>query len=153
MLTFEHSSLLNTTPTVLKEHSSRIAGVNREMFPIARMTVPAEYASMDLSQAQPGKKLFRSWILFLGFIPIDYDDITFTDIFPDGGFQESSTMATNRIWKHRRAIVLEQSGTRLTDLIQYEPRIYLLGLLMFPIYRLTFALRHFNLKRIFKTSR
>lgn len=33
-------------------------------------------------QIQPGQRLFRSWLLLFGVIPIDYDDICIAQIGP-----------------------------------------------------------------------
>lgn len=151
MLSFKRSSLLQTSPERLWQHAGSMTGVNRELFPMAQMTVPGEFKDLHLSQATTGRPLFRSWILFLGLIPIDYDEITIVEIFPGGGFQERSKMATNRIWAHKRTIVQEQAFCRITDEVEFQPVIHIVGLLMLPLYRLTFWLRHFNLQRIFKS--
>ena len=49
-----------------------------------------------------GERLFRSWILLFGVLPIDYDDITLVSIEPGRGFHERSSMLSMRVWEHER---------------------------------------------------
>jgi len=126
-----------------------MSGVNRELAPLARMTVPREFASLDLERAPLGQRAFRSWILALGFLPIDYDDLTFVELEPGHRFLERSTMLTQRVWEHERVVEPAGAGCVISDRVRFEPRIPVLGPLFLVVFRLAFRLRHRNLRRLF----
>jgi hypothetical protein len=129
-----------------------MAGINRELFPLVRMTYPASISELTPENVVLGKQMFRSWILLFGVLPIDYDDITLAELFPGGGFQENSTMLTQSLWRHRRTLEDMPAGCRVTDAIEFVPRIRWLGPVFRPVFLLAFRLRHWNLRRIFGTA-
>ena len=49
-------------------------GINDELGPFLRMTVPRGLDELDLAKVEPGR-LGRSWILLFGLLPVDYDDL------------------------------------------------------------------------------
>ena len=124
-------------------------GVNRELFPLARMTHPRELSVLEPGIVPLGQRAFRSWIFAFGLVPIDYDDLTFIEIERGRRFLERSPMLTQREWQHERVIEADGSGSTLTDRVRFAPRFAALGPLLLPVYRLTFWLRHRNLRRIF----
>ena len=56
---------------------------------------------------KPRQRLFRSWILLAGIIPVEYDDIVFEEVEPGHRFQERSSMFTLRVWEHERPNMVE----------------------------------------------
>lgn len=64
--------------------------INDELMPLLRMTSPREWSGRTLDQVVPGQRLFRSWLLLFGVIPIDYDDICIAQIGPGYRFLECS---------------------------------------------------------------
>ena len=78
-------------------------GVNDEMAPLLRMTVPRGLDGLDLARVEPGR-LGRSWILLFGILPVDYDDLGLERIEPGRGFLERLTMLSQRLWEHERTI-------------------------------------------------
>ena len=87
-------------------------GINDELAPLLRMTVPRGLDRLDLHGLGPGP-LGRSWLLLFGLIPVDYDQLGLERIEPGRGFLERSTMLSQRLWEHERTI--EPAGGRLHD--------------------------------------
>jgi len=131
------------------EHATTMAGVNRELWPLARMSFPAEVATLALSAEQIGRPLFRSWICLLGCVPVDYDEITIVEFEPPRRFLERSPMMSQAFWQHERTVEPTQGGCRLTDRVEFTPRMRLLASIYRLSFGLAFALRHRNLRRLF----
>lgn len=146
---FSLASRLSAPPAQVWAHATSMRGVNRELFPLARMTYPAAFARLDAARLPLGRRAFRSWILAGGFLPIDYDDLTFVAIEPGRRFLECSPMLTQREWRHERLVEAVDGGTLVTDRLAFVPRIRALGPLQLWVFRAAFALRHRNLRRIF----
>lgn len=149
---FAVSSDLAAPPDVVWRHASSLAGVNAELAPLVRMTVPAGFETIGPDSVVPGQRLFRSWILLFGLLPIDYDDLTLIEVTPGRGFRERSPMLTQREWSHDRAIERIPGGCRVTDEVAFVPRVPFLGALQAPLFRLAFWNRHRRLRRIFGTA-
>jgi ligand-binding SRPBCC domain-containing protein len=146
---FRLASVLAAPCREVWAHASSLSGVNRELFPLARMTYPAAVSKLGPENVVPGKRLFRSWILLFGLLPIDYDDITLVELEPGKYFQEESAMLTQRVWRHRRSLQQAGSGCLVTDEIEFVPRLPLLGPVFHVVFRMAFRLRHRNLRRRF----
>jgi len=146
---FEFSTRLTAAPAIVWAHAISLSGVNRELLPLARMTAPAGVEQLDPARVPRGQTLFRSWILFLGFLPVDYDDIGLAEFEPGHRFLERSTMLTQRSWQHERLVEPAGEGCQVTDRVEFEPRLALLGPLQALVFRAAFALRHWNLRRLF----
>lgn len=151
-LAFAHASRLAADPARVWAHATSMAGVNRELFPLARMTYPAAFAHLDPDRVPLGRRAFRSWILAFGILPIDYDDLTFVTLEPGRRFLERSPMLTQREWRHERVLESCPGGTLLTDRVAFAPRVPALGRLQLRLFGLAFALRHRNLRRLFGTA-
>ncbi len=142
------TSLLASAPEAIWAHVVRPTSLNREFAPLLRMTFPAGLE--DLTTAGPlGECHFRSWLLFAGVLPVEFDDVVFVEVEPGRRFLERSSMATQRVWEHERIIEAVEGGARVTDRVRYEPRLRLLGPLLRPIFVGTFFWRHYKLRRIF----
>jgi len=146
---FEYSSFLPALPGDVWTHATTMRGVNRELWPLARMTHPKNIASLDVPQLALGRRLFRSWILAGGLLPIDYDDVTFVEWEPGRRFLERSPMLTQREWRHERVVEAAAGGSIVTDRVRFAPRVAALGPLFRAIFRLSFRLRHRNLRHLF----
>lgn len=145
---FSVSSRLAASPERVWSHVTRPAGVNRELRPLLRMTFPPDTDDLAAS-GRPGERLFRSWILLGGVLPVEYDDLTIVELEPGRRFLERSALLTQRVWEHERVVEPEGSDCRLTDRVRFEPRIPWLAWLHLPVFRIVFALRHRNLRRLF----
>ena len=146
---FEFSSRLAAPASEVWAHATSMRGVNRELFPLARMTHPRELSVLDPELVPLGRRVFRSWILAAGLVPIDYDDLTFIELEPGRRFLERSPMLTQREWQHERVIEPTAGGSIITDRVQFVSRAPALGALFLVVFRLAFRLRHWHLRRMF----
>jgi ligand-binding SRPBCC domain-containing protein len=145
---FEFSSRLAAPPAEVWAHATSMRGVNRELFPLVRMTHPNGLESLEGSRVPLGERAFRSWLLLFGVVPIDCDNLTFIELEP-GRFLERSPMLSQREWQHERRVDACEGGCIVTDRVRSEPRIAALAPLFRSVFRMAFALRHRNLRRRF----
>ena len=130
-------------------------GINRELMPVLRMTVPRGLRRLGTADITGGERLGKSWLLAFGLIPFDYDDIFVAEIQPGHRFLETSTMLSMRAWRHER--VLEDWGEdcSVTDDVSFELRTPLalipgLNHLVGEFVRRIFAHRHRRLYEHFQ---
>jgi hypothetical protein len=124
------------------------AGINYELGPLMRMTIPAGAADFRLDDPEPGH-IGRSWVLLFGFLPFDYDDITVVRVEPGRGFLERSTMLSQRFWEHERTLEpLGDGSCRIIDRVAWEPRLPVPGAWLRPLIRATFHHRHKRLRGV-----
>jgi ligand-binding SRPBCC domain-containing protein len=145
----EIESSLAAPPDAVWERVSTFAGVNDELRPLMRMTAPARIRALDPSEVVLGERIFRSWVLLFGVIPVDYDDLTLVALEPGRGFHERSRMLSMRVWEHQRRIDPDGGGCRVRDRLSFEPRMALAGPLLERFVRMTFRHRHRRLRRRF----
>lgn len=145
---FTVTSNLAAEPEAVWRQAVSPAGVNREFRPLMRMTFPADISDLTAAM-QPGKRLFRSWLLLFGVLPVEYDDVVFDQVETGRRFLERSSMLTQRVWEHERVVDPATQGCRLTDRVRFEPRLPALAPLYAPIFKAVFRWRHRNLRRIF----
>ncbi len=145
---FSLSSDLRAPPEEVWSHATHMRGVNREFFPLVRMSCPVSDGRLP-SPPPLGQRLFRSWILLFGLLPIDYDDLTFAEFESGRRFLESSVMFSQKQWVHERLLTPTATGCRLTDSVRFTPRLRPLGALHLAVFRLAFHWRHRNLRRLF----
>ena len=129
-------------------HAVSPSGVNREFRPLLRMTFPSGISDLTAA-SRPGKRLFRSWLLLAGVVPIEYDDIVFEEVEPGRRFLERSSLFTQRVWEHERIIKPASQGCRVTDRVRFVPRLPLLAALYRPVFNAVFRWRHRNLRALF----
>ena len=124
---------------VVVEHTSRLArpadevwarvvtpaGINDELVPWMRMTVPRAWRGSCLADVEPGTKLGRSWILALGLLPVDYDDLGIAAI-GERSFLEQSTMFSAESWQHERWVDPDPptapDSCTVRDRVEFVPR-------------------------------
>ena len=147
--TFEIASLLSATPAAVWARVSTMDGVNAELMPLARMTHPAEMQQLDPKLVPLGQRLFRSWVFLFGVLPVDWDDLTLVRVEEGRGFLERSTMLSQRRWVHERTLEPVDGGCRVTDRIEFEPRLALLAPIYAAVFRYFFRHRHRRLRRAF----
>jgi ligand-binding SRPBCC domain-containing protein len=142
-------SRLQAPPEVVWERVITAEGVNDELRPLLRMTVPRGLDDFGIDDVEPGRPLGRSWVLLLGLIPFDYDEICLERVEVGRGFLERSRMLTQRLWEHERTIEPREGGCELSDRVAWEPRLPLPGALMRPLIAAVFRHRHRRLRRRF----
>ena len=144
------SSCVRAAPVDVLDRVSRIEGVNQELWPFMRMTMPREHAGRSLFEAPLGEHLFRSVMILFGLLPVDYDDIMLVSMDPSSGFVESSTMLSMRTWRHERRVTTSGSGgSRIADTLTFTPRVPGTGPLLETIVSALFHHRHRRLARLF----
>lgn len=131
------------------------AGINVELRPLLKMTVPRGLpAKLDLNDVPLCKAIGRSWILLGGLVPIDFDDVMLVEREPGRRFLERSATSTARVWQHERIVEVHDGGVLLTDRLIFRVRAHMA--LTRPVYRhiiaALFRYRHANLRRIFAPS-
>jgi ligand-binding SRPBCC domain-containing protein len=134
-------------------HASTFAGVNRELWPLLRMTFPPALARLTPELFPVGRTAFRSWLLLFGFVPVEFDDIQLVELEPGRGFYEVSRLFMVREWRHRRTVTPAGEGCVVQDEIGMLPRWRWTGWLLAPVFRWVFAWRHRSLRRLFGAAR
>jgi len=119
-LTFE--SRLSTTPARAWDWITSLRGISAELAPLLRMTAPKSLERLSDTTVVPGQRLFRSWVLLFGFLPVDRSDLTLVALDVGSGFVEVSPMLGMRYWRHERTLAPIAGGTVLTDRLTFEPR-------------------------------
>lgn len=142
------SSDLRVDRKALWQHAVSPAGVNRELWPILRMTFPLGLTDIT-AKRNPGEPLSRCWLLLAGVLPIEYDDVTLAEVEPERRFLEVSTLMTQRFWEHERIIESLKQGSRITDRVRFEPRLRLLSGLYRHAIHFVFFWRHRRLRKLF----
>lgn len=128
-------------------------GINDEMRPYLRMTLPPGVEQLDLESVELGKPIGRSWILLFGLVPFDYDDVTLVRLEPGRSFLERSKMLSQRSWEHERTIEPEGNGCRIADRVSWQPRLGLPGHPLRPVIGWFFRHRHKRLRLHFGGDR
>jgi hypothetical protein len=144
------TSELDVDPEALWTRVTDPVGINDELRPLMRMTVPAGASNFGLDDPEPGR-IGRSWLLLFGFLPFDYDDITIVRLEPGRGFLERSSMLSMRLWEHERTLTpLGENRCRITDRVAWEPRLPLPGAWVRPLVLAVFRHRHKRLRLRFE---
>jgi ligand-binding SRPBCC domain-containing protein len=141
---FHLSSALRATPQLVWEHSTSPDGINEELWPIHMSWPEGARLEEDVPLDQP---LFRSVVSLLGLVALDLHEFKLRGVEPGRAFHEQSRSLMERRWEHIRTITPEPGGCRLTDELEFEPR--LLPPLVALIVRRVFARRHALLRRKF----
>src|SRR3954469_7034553 len=89
---FTISTPLRASAEQVWDHASTFAGVNRELWPLVRMTYPRALSRLTPDAFPLGRTAFRSWILLFGLLPVEYDDLTLVELEPGRGFSEVSQL-------------------------------------------------------------
>lgn len=119
-LTFR--SALGAPPERVWRWITSVDGISRELWPLLKMTTPRGVADIRNVPLQSGRALFRSWVLLFGVVPIDRSELTLLSLDEGRGFVEQSPMLSMRLWRHERTVDAEGAGSRLTDVLTFEPR-------------------------------
>lgn len=145
----EVTSHLDADATRVWERVITPEGINDEMRPYIRMTIPRGVERLDPESIRLGERIGRSWLLLFGLLPFDYDDLTLVRLEPGRGFLERSTMLSQRSWEHERTVEADDDGCQITDRVRWEPRLPLPGAALRPLIGWFFRHRHRRLHRRF----
>jgi hypothetical protein len=101
-----------------------LEGVNHELRPWMRMTVPRAARGLTLDTVELNRPVGRICVLALGVIPFDYDEVTLVERGPGLRFLERSPMGSMRFWQHERFVEPRgEHACAITDRLTFEPRI------------------------------
>lgn len=141
------SSDLAADPDVVWRQATDLPGVNSELMPLVRMTVPKGLVGARLDDLPVGRGAGRTWLLLFGVFPVDFDDLTIAEHGPGRRFLERSTMLTQSRWEHERTVAAVGGGCRVVDQLQWQGRNRALGGLYRLAVPILFGHRHRRLRR------
>jgi ligand-binding SRPBCC domain-containing protein len=145
------SSCLEADPGEVWAWIATAEGINDELRPWMRMTVPGG-GDINLDSIEVGKPIGRSWVLLLGLIPIDYDEINVVELESGRRFVERSKMLSQRAWEHARTVEPAAGGAVITDSVAWEPRLPMPAGALRPLFGAIFRHRHRRLRKRFGGS-
>jgi ligand-binding SRPBCC domain-containing protein len=119
--TVERTSTLAADADTVWSWVTTATGVNDELRPWIRMTVPRGWRDRALTDVAPGTRIGRSWLLFLGVVPFDADDITIAEL-GERSFVERSPLLSAAAWEHDRRVTPTAGGCTLVDRLTFMPR-------------------------------
>lgn len=126
-------------------------GINYELRPILRMTMPRGLKGKTIDDVAVGERLGRSWILLGGVLPVDYDDLCLAELEPGRRFLERSRTSTLREWQHERVVEPDgEDACVVTDRLGFVPRILGTRPVATWIVGRLFTHRHRRLRRRYK---
>jgi ligand-binding SRPBCC domain-containing protein len=121
-ITFERRTPLAATAESVWRRATTPAGINDEFKPWMRMTVPRRLRAISLDDVELGVPVCRSWVLLLGVVPFEYDDLVLVERGPGFRFLERSSTLIARPWQHERTVVPRGSSCELTDRVSAQLR-------------------------------
>lgn len=148
MIQLRFESTVRSPADRVWDRVSTMRGVNEELAPL-RMTYPPKQSDLKALNQTKGGFAFNSWLLLWGWLPMDRHSLGFDRLLPGKGFDERSHSWTQKVWCHRRRVVAVAEGTRITDELEFEPRMAWMTPLLKAIVTQTFERRHRRLAETF----
>jgi hypothetical protein len=141
---------LQASATDVWAHATQMEGVNWELSPYVRMTVPRRANGMTIGDAPLGVVAFRSVLLAFRVLPFDLHALQLDAVTPPTGFVEESTSLVQRRWRHERTITpTGDHACEVVDTVTVEPRVSFMDALAAIVVRFLFRHRHQRLRRRF----
>jgi hypothetical protein len=98
-------------------------GINHELGPWLRMTMPPGLRGATIEDVRVGEPLGRGWLLLGGLLPVEYDDLCLAELDDGRRFLERSSMLSMRVWQHERIVEPAGEGlSRVSDRLGFELR-------------------------------
>ena len=153
---FERCTRIASPAEIVWRRVTTPMGINDELMPLMRMTVPASMRGKSIADVRASSHLGRSWLLLFGILPFDVDDISIAELDPGRRFLERSSMLSMKRWEHERTVIPDGDACELRDRIGFELRVGsripgLERLIHHGLLRL-FAHRHRRVARYFATT-
>jgi ligand-binding SRPBCC domain-containing protein len=140
-------SLLPVPPERAWAHATSMAGVNAELRPLVRMTVPGRARRLSIADAPVGERAFTSVILLGGVLPVDLHALCLEAV-EERAFHERSRSLMWREWRHHRTVEAAPGGCAVTDRVAFSGRLPRSERLAEPVVRLVFRHRHRRLRAL-----
>jgi hypothetical protein len=119
----EQFSVVPADAAAVWAHAVTEEGINDELRPLLRMTMPRALRGKTIDEIEVGEQLGRSWILLGGLVPVDYDDLCLAELEPGRRFLERSRTLSFTVWQHERTVEPDGDGAcRVTDRLGFELR-------------------------------
>ena len=118
----EVSSEVMAEPDTVWRRISTPEGINHELGPWLKMTVPRQLRGHTVDDVPLGRPLGRSWLLLMRAIPFDFDNVMLTEREPGRRFLETSTTLSMARWQHERIVSPSENGSKVSDRLEFEPR-------------------------------
>lgn len=151
-LTF--TSKLSASVERVWAHAVSMDGVNFELSPWVRMSVPRERAQKTIADAPLEQEAFVSTLCALGVFPFDRHHLTVASMENGRSFSERSWSLLQRSWWHDRSLLGPSPDTcTLTDRLRVVPRVTASAGLVRTIVNRLFEHRHERLCRKFGQNR
>jgi ligand-binding SRPBCC domain-containing protein len=152
--TVENQVDLPAATAAVWERVIRPDGINHEMQPWMRMSMPRRAAGLTVETLPLGRPIGRAWLRLFGLIPFDFDYLTVVEVEAGVRFLERSTMLSMRRWEHERTLTPIADGTRVLDRVTLQPRLPIPGvtLLLARVVDVFFKHRQRRLHAYFTTS-
>ncbi len=116
-------SLLPVPADVVWARVTTAQGINHELGPWMSMSLPAGVDELDIATVTPTVHLGRSWIRLFGVVPVDFDDISITELEPGRRFLEQSRMLSAPVWQHERIVdAVGDDSCHVRDVVTFVPR-------------------------------
>lgn len=128
---------------------STMDGVNAELAPWVRMSVPPPVRGKSLADVPIDEVAFDSWLLAFRFVPFDRHHLRLVEVHPGRGFLERSSSWLQRVWQHERTLESIEGGTLICDRITVEPNIAAAAPIVRAIVVRLFRHRHARLRARF----
>jgi ligand-binding SRPBCC domain-containing protein len=123
MRTIERTSALAAPAGEVWDAAVTPEGINDELSPVLRMTVPPRLRGKTIADVSAGEPLGRSWILLGGVVPVDFDDLCLAELEPGRRFKERSRTLAFAVWQHERIVAPGPDGSCLvTDRLGFVLR-------------------------------
>ena len=121
MRAIEQSSVLAAPAADVWARAVSEEGINDELAPILRMTMPAGLRGKTIDDVEVGIPLGRSWILLARLVPVDYDDLCLAELEPGRRFLERSRTLSFSVWEHERIVEpVDERTCTVTDRLGFE---------------------------------
>jgi hypothetical protein len=123
------------------------AGIDAELRPVLRMRMPRRWRGRRLDEVPVGEPLGRAWLLLLGVLPVEYDDLMLASVGPGHQFTEESRLLLLSPWRHHRRVTPAPGGCEVLDELTFRARLRLLTPVVAHVVRALFTHRHRRLVR------
>src|SRR3954447_11793855 len=94
------TSRLDASPAAVWDRVMTPEGINDEIRPYLRMTLPRGVERIDPESVEIGTPIGRSWILLFGLLHFADDELGVARLERAHGFLERSRMLSQRTWEH-----------------------------------------------------